>query len=442
MRPGRLRAGAGELAPPEISYIINDAGAEVLFVGADHVDTIEGIRSELKTVRKIVALDGGHAAWDAFEAWRDAGSPEAPGHHPSPDDVAVQMYTSGTTGRPKGAQLTHHNLTSQLRHGKDELGNWHEDDVSQIVMPQFHIAGTAWGMVGLYVGAKGVVLRDIDPPAVLECIARDRITKVFYVPAVILFLLQVPGCAGTDFSSLELIVYGASPMPLDLLENAMKVFGCGFAQVYGLTETSGAITYLPPEDHRPGSERMKSCGKPYGGVDIRIVDEAGNPLGHGEIGEVATRSGLNTSGYYNLPEATEAAFQGGWFRTGDAGYMDADGYLYIYDRVMDMIISGGENIYPAEVEEALFAHPAVADVAVIGVPDSRWGEAVKAAVIKKSGEDVTEHHLIDFARQRIAHYKAPKSVDFVTELPRNPSGKVLKRELRKPYWEGRERGTI
>jgi long-chain acyl-CoA synthetase len=221
----------------------------------------------------------------------------------------------------------------------------------------------------------------------------------------------------------------------------MEVFGCGFVQMYGMTETTGTIVALPPEDHDPkGNPRMRSAGKPLPGVEVAIIDEAGNRLPPRQVGEIATRSMANMAGYWNLPEATSKTIDSeGWLRTGDAGYMDEDGYVYIHDRVKDMIISGGENIYPAEVENAIFGHPDVADVAVIGVPDAKWGEAVKAIVVKKPGREPSPDEIIGFARQRIAAYKAPKSVDFIAALPRNPSGKILRRELREQYWEGKER---
>jgi len=304
----------------------------------------------------------------------------------------------------------------------------------------FHIGGSGWALVGLYAGAQNVLAREFDPPAILQLIAEFGVTKAFFVPAMILFLLQAPQCANTDFSSLELIAYGASPAPIELLRNALKTFGCEFAQVYGLTETTGAITYLPPEDHsEDATERLKSCGKPMASVEIRIFDAMGRELAPGEVGEVVCRTPQIMLGYWNLPEATQAAIRDGWFHTGDAGYMDRDGYLYIYDRVKDMIISGGENIYPAEVENALFGHPAIADVAVIGVPDAKWGEAVKAVVVRKPGAAVSVQELIEFARARIAGFKLPSSIDFVDALPRNPSGKILKRELRKPYWGDQDR---
>ena len=219
------------------------------------------------------------------------------------------------------------------------------------------------------------------------------------------------------------------------------MFGCGFVQMYGMTETSGTITTLNPEDHDvSGNPRMRSVGKPLTGVEIKIIDENGNRLLAGQVGEIATRSAQNMKGYWNLPEATAATIDGdSWLRTGDAGYLDEDGYLFIHDRVKDMIISGGENVYPAEVENAVYSHPAVADVAVIGVPDEKWGEAVKACVVLKDGAQASEVDIIAHARQSIAGYKCPKSVDFITALPRNPSGKILRRELRAPYWEGKSR---
>jgi len=428
------------LAPPEIAFVINDAKAEILFVGRDFYAVIEGIRGELNTVRQIVALDGGHADWPDYAAWRDGQNAIDPKLPVQASDVAVQMYTSGTTGHPKGAQLTHHNFMALLPRALQEWGLWSDDDVVLVCMPLFHIAGGGWGLVGLFCGVPNLITRDIDPAAILAAIPKYRITKALFVPAVILFLLQTPGCAETDFSSLDLIAYGASPIPLDLLKRAIATFNCGFVQLYGLTETTGGITYLPPEDHgEHAGQRMKSCGKPMPGVEIEIRDAEDKALPPGEVGEIVCRSPQIMAGYWNLPEATAKSIRKGWFYTGDAGYLDADGYLYIYDRVKDMIVSGGENIYPAEVESALFGHPAIADVAVIGVPDEKWGEAVKAVVVRKPGVEISAEGLIAFARTRIAGYKVPKSVDFVQALPRNPSGKLLKREIRKPYWVNRER---
>jgi long-chain acyl-CoA synthetase len=254
-------------------------------------------------------------------------------------------------------------------------------------------------------------------------------------------VVRQPRAREVDFSRLKFIMYGASPIPLDLLRECMEVFGCGFCQQYGMTETCGTIVYLPPEDHDPaGTPRMRAAGLPMPGVELKIIDEAGATLPPHTVGEVATRSVANMAGYWNLPEATAATIDAeGWLRTGDAGYLDEDGYLYIHDRVKDMIITGAENVYPAEVESAIYGHPDVAEVAVIGIPDEKWGEAVKAIVALKPGATPDPAGIIAFARGRIAAFKAPKSVDFIAVLPRNASGKILRKDLREPYWAGRTR---
>jgi fatty-acyl-CoA synthase len=264
---------------------------------------------------------------------------------------------------------------------------------------------------------------------------------------MIQFMLQVPGADKADYSSLKGLSYGASPISEKVLVDAMRTFKCRFMQVYGLTETTGAITCLPPEDHDPVGPKqhlLRSAGKPIAGVELRVVDAEGRDCPEGEVGEVWIRTAQNMKGYWANPKATANAFVGrqpdgmGWFRSGDAGYLK-DGYLFLHDRIKDMILSGGENIYPAEVENTLMQHPAVADGAVIGVPDDQWGEAVKAVVVLKPGARAAEAELIEFMRGRIAHYKCPKSVDFVDAIPRNPTGKILKRVLREPYWKGKTR---
>ncbi len=427
------------LAPAEIAYIVNDSGAELLIVGDGFGEIAEGLLTELPTVRTIIAFEGGHESWPDYALWRDAQPDTAPARAAEPEDVVVQMYTSGTTGLPKGACITNLNVCSELRLGYGVLG-WRDDDVSLVVMPLFHIAGTVWGVYGLYAGVRNVVMRDVDPGLVLELIAGEGISMILLVPAVILFVLRHPNIGETDLSSLRLIAFGASPITEDLLRQAIAVFGCGFCQVYGMTETTGAITYVPPEDYDdPDSPRFVSCGLPYPETEIRITDVDGKILPAGEIGEVIVRSPMNMQGYWNRPEDTASTLRDGWLYTGDAGYLDEDGYLYIHDRLKDMIITGAENVYPAEVESALAAHAGVADVAVIGVPDETWGEAVKAIVVAAPDRDVSEEELIAHARGRLAHFKAPSTIDFIAELPRNPSGKILKRELRKPYWRDRER---
>lgn len=441
---GAVMAPIGwRLAPSEVAYVVSDAQAKMLFVGPEVIDCALQIGPDIPDVA-IVAMEVGEHGWPTYEAWRDAEDDTDPPAEIAETDVAVQLYTSGTTGRPKGAMLTHLNILGGRRRALEARMAWNEwgpDDVSLVAMPVGHIGGTGWGIVGLVNGAKGVVAREFDPFRVLDYIERDRISKMFMVPAALQIVVRQPNARQVDYSRLKYILYGASPIPLDLLRECMEVFGCGFCQQYGMTETCGTIVYLPPEDHDPaGNARMRAAGLPMPGVEIKVVDEAGASVPIGAVGEVAIRSVSNMAGYWRLPQATAATVgTDGWLRTGDAGYLDADGYLFIHDRVKDMIISGAENIYPAEVESAVYGHPAVAEVAVIGVPDDKWGEAVKAIVALKPGASPDAEDIIAFARARIAGFKAPKSIDFIAALPRNASGKILRRELREPYWAGRER---
>lgn len=428
------------LAGPEIAYIAADSGARVLFHGDSFADAARSVAAETPALAHLIAMETG------YEAWRDAQSDVDPGHRPAPEDASMQLYTSGTTGRPKGAVLPTRGffgLRSLPESAQAEWARWTDQDVSLVAMPCFHIGGSGWGISGLYYGATGVVMAEFDPTKVLDYFVAHGITKLFMVPAAMQIVLRQPNAREVDYSRLKYILYGASPIPLDLLREAVEVFGCGFVQMYGMTETTGTIVALPPEDHTlEGNPRMRSAGKALPGVEVAILGPDGERLPPGEVGEIASRSVANMSGYWNLPDATRATLDDdGWLRTGDAGYMDADGYVYIHDRVKDMIISGGENIYPAEVESAIYGHPAVADVAVIGVPDPTWGEAVKAMVVLKEGEDAGPADIIAHARTRIAGYKCPKSVEFIAALPRNPSGKILRRELRAPYWAGRDRGV-
>jgi len=289
-------------------------------------------------------------------------------------------------------------------------------------------------------------VRDVEPNLLLELIAVEGITEMFVVPAVLMLLLGTPTLTGADLSSLRVVFYGASPIAENVLVKCLAAFGCAFCQVYGMTETTGAITALPFEDHDPDGPRrglLRSAGKPHSSVQIRVVDpESGRDVRLGEVGEVWTRSPYNMAGYWGKPEETAATIDpDGWLRTGDAGYVDSDGYLYLHDRIKDMVISGGENIYPAEIENVLLSLPTIVDAAVIGVPDPKWGETVKAIVVLAPGEALDEATVIAHCRERLAHYKCPTSVELTHALPRNPSGKILKRELRAPYWVGHARAV-
>jgi acyl-CoA synthetase (AMP-forming)/AMP-acid ligase II len=423
------------LAPPEVVQIVNDAEAQVLFVGPDFAPLVDKIAGELTTVREIVVLG------DTYESWVGAHEGAAdPGVVAEGSDVALQLYTSGTTGLPKGVMLTHDNLFSFVNEVAPTWG-FTGDSVSIVVMPLFHIAGSGWSIASMVMAAKCVLLREVDPTLILQKVESERVTHAIFVPAVLQFLLMTPTLSTTDLSSFELIAYGASPITEKVLKASMDAFGCKFVQVYGLTETTGAVVQLDAEDHDPDGrpELLRSCGKPYPWVEVRIVDETGADVPDGEVGELWIRSVQVMKGYWNKPSETAAALTpDGWFKSGDAGYRK-DGFIYLHDRVKDMIVSGGENVYPAEVENALMAHPEVADVGVVGVPDEKWGEAVHAVVVRAEGSEVTPEGLIAFARERLAGFKCPKSISFTDALPRNPSGKILKRELREPFWAGRER---
>jgi long-chain acyl-CoA synthetase len=425
----------------EILEIVNDATAKVLIVGAEFFPHIEKIEGDMPTVTKIVAI-GDHARWDNYGTLLGAHDATDPGAEGDGPDVAFQLYTSGTTGLPKGVMLTNDNFFKGVMN-VTESWRFTPDSVNIAVMPMFHIAGSGYSMVGLFHGCHTILLRDVDPARILQLIAEFGVTNAFFVPAVIQFLLLTPGVESTDFTTLRAILYGASPITDSVLVKGMEAFDCDFIQVYGLTETTGAITQLDPEFHDPAErpQLLRSCGKPYPWVEMRVVDpETGGDVPPGVVGELWTRSPQNMKGYWANEDATRAAVtDDGWFKTGDAGYRDDEGFLFLHDRVKDMIVSGGENIYPAEVENVLAKHPDVADVAVIGVPDEKWGEAVKAVVVRRAATDVSAKDLITFAREYLAGYKLPKSVDFAGELPRNPSGKMLKREIRAPYWESSTR---
>ena len=289
-----------------------------------------------------------------------------------------------------------------------------------------------------------VIHADFHPGHVIDALSSQGITRVTLVPAMIqACLLMVPDVAERDFGTLEVITYGASPIAEQVLRRAMEIFGCDFAQGYGMTETTAVLTYLEPSDHRRAlaekPELLLSAGRPIPGTELRIVDDQDREVARGSIGEIAARGPQMMRGYWNLPEASAETLRGGWLHTGDAGVMDEEGFVYLQDRLKDMIVSGGENVYPREVENVLFEHPAVADAAVLGVPDEKWGEAVKAVVVLRAGLSVTADELVEYCRGRLAGYKRPRSVDFVEALPRNPSGKVLKRELREKYWAGHSR---
>ncbi|HWS74275.1 MAG TPA: long-chain-fatty-acid--CoA ligase [Quisquiliibacterium sp.] len=438
------------LAPPEIAYVVDHGEAKLLVADAEFLPAVAGL--ELAHVKLRLITDRAVAGGPRLLGDWAAGYPdEDPGYDGQRDDTALQLYSSGTTGLPKGVELSHRSLAAGFERAVPECIEYTGgDSVMLNALPTFHIAGIGMALIAYMAGGTSVMMPDFDPAKVLEAIEEHRITHAFLVPAMIQFMLQVPGADRRDYSSLKAISYGASPISERVLVDALRTFKCNFVQVYGLTETTGAISALPPEDHvveGPKAVLLRSAGKAIRGVELGVFDPAtGDRLPDDEVGEIWIRSAQNMKGYWRNPKATADAFVGldergiGWFRSGDAGYMRGE-YVFMHDRIKDMIISGGENIYPAEVENVLMKHPAVADGAVIGVPDPTWGEAVKAVVVPRPGVALTGAEVIAFMRERLAHYKCPKSVDIVKEIPRNPSGKILKRVLREPYWKDRDRNV-
>ncbi|CAN5234264.1 fatty acid--CoA ligase [soil metagenome] len=433
------------LSAKEVEYIVNDGEAPFLMVDAEFLATVKA--ADLPAVKTLVctgaAVDGLPSFADWYAGFPDQFTPVRAGTH----DAALQLYSSGTTGLPKGIVLSHAGLLSTCRVVAKE---WKFDrrHVLGNPLPVFHVAGMTMLLLTLYTGGQTSAYADFDPAGYLRAFAQHGITHTFVVPAMILFMLQVPNAKDGDYSSLQLMAYGGSPVSETVLQQAFDVFRCDFLQVYGLTEVSGPATFLFPDDHRAGdAELLRAAGRPICGGRLRIVDPVSlQDLPEGEVGEIWIESDRNLKEYWRNPAATAAAYpegrnaNGGWFRSGDGGFLK-NGYLYIHDRIKDMIVSGGENIYPAEVENVLMRHPAVADGAVIGVPDATWGEAVKACVVLRPGASADARDIIDFMRANLAHYKCPKSIDIVEALPRNPSGKILKRILREPYWKGRTRAV-
>ena len=432
------------LAPPEWSYIVNDSGAELLFARGALVDAIDPVRGELKSVRRFVALEAdARAGWNDYESWLAKHPATAPVREIDDSADVYQMYTSGTTGRPKGAVLQHRAVTANVAQIAS-IAPIAPGERYLIVAPMYHAAASIATFWIVRQGGALYIHEDFVPAEVVRALSEEGIVGATLVPAMIqACLVGVPDIAKRNFDTLRFMIYGASPIAVETLRRAIDVFGCEFAQGFGMTETTAVATLLlsaDPERALAGKpELLLSCGRSLPGTEIRIVDEADRELPRGEIGEILVKGPQLMRGYWNLPEASAEALRGGWMHTGDAAIMDDEGFVYIQDRVKDMIVSGGENVYPREIEDVLFTHPAVADAAVIGVPDTQFGEAVKAVVVLRAGAHATESELVDHCRAQLAGYKRPRSVDFIAELPRNASGKVLKRELREPYWKGHSR---
>ncbi len=428
------------LAAREIAYILGDSETRVLFVSAEYLPLVREVRDELPELQEVIVTDGND---DAYGTWLRQQPSSSPGIEIDPADGAVQMYTSGTTGNPKGVELSHRAMVNAALAGLTVWPFMHEEGASVLgTMPLFHIAAANLCIAALCAGATARIVRDATPEQLADIIPRHRISIAPLPATVIHNMLRLPGIRDRDFSALRVMLVAGSGIAPELVREAGEVFRCGFALSYGSTETCGGVTYLHPEECTPDSGNLlKSAGRTLWESAVRIVDADGNDQPAGTVGEILCRCNRLMTGYWRNEDATADALRDGWFWSGDAGYLDEDGYLYVVDRIKDMVISGGENIYPTEVEAVLQTHESVEDVAVVGIPDEKWGEALLAFVVPKAEREINGEALLQFLRGKLAGYKIPRRYEFVDEFPRNATGKVLKRELRKPYWESQDRNV-
>jgi acyl-CoA synthetase (AMP-forming)/AMP-acid ligase II len=447
-----FKAGCGavpinwRLHPKEFAFIMDHSQAKAAVLSPEFNEAILEVRDRIPNVRSLITLGKAEGELLDYEALLSRESNDFEDTVVHPDDLAWLFYTSGTTGLPKGAMLTHRNLLAMtMNFYADICPGFGPDDVILHAAPLSHGSG-CYALPNVGKGAANIILesKSFDPELIFKTIQEYRVTNMFAAPTMIKLMVDSPAVDQYDHSSLKSLNYGGAPMLVEDLKQAMSKLGPCLVQLFGQAESPMTITYLPHQDHvQEGSpeqmKRLSSAGMPRTDVEVKIFDPDENELPPGETGEIVTRSDLVMKGYWRNPEATADTIKNGWLHTGDMGYLDDGGYLFIMDRSKDMIISGGENIYPREIEEVLIKHPAVREVAVIGVPDTKWGEAIKAVVSLNAGESASEEALIHFCRDHIASYKKPKTVDFVNELPKNNYGKILKRELREKYWQGRDR---
>jgi long-chain acyl-CoA synthetase len=427
------------LAPKELEYILADSETKVCFTDQFFAPVIDKVRAAAGIEHVVMIGDGDEPHDVGYEALLESGAPAIP-DEPEEDDPAILMYTGGTTGLPKGVLLDHRAEMLNLYHVM-QIWRFNTDDVFLHQTPMFHAASMG-GMLGVPAqGGASVFLPLFDPARVLELCEQYSVTQTVMVPTMIGMLLSHPEFRPERLAALRALTYGASPMPAALVDQLLSMFpALDVFQGYGMTESSAVLTALGPDEHRAGGPRLRSAGRPLPGIVLSIQGPGGETLPQGETGEVCARAGNFMREYWKQPEATAEAFRDGWYHSGDAGYLDPDGYLFLVDRVKDMIVTGGENVYSVEVENAIASHPAVAQVAVIGIPSEAWGEAVHAIVVLRPDASATETEIIGYAREWIAGYKVPKSVELRVEaLPLSGAMKVLKRELRDPYWAGRDR---
>lgn len=435
------------LAPPESAYVCDDSQMRVIIALEPSVESLAHEIIACRAGQTILISDFSKTDIELEKMFRYPATDQAPLPNPGDEHApVVQLYTSGTTGKPKGAALSHRNFSSLMNSlmaaNPGVLG---VEGVDLVCAPMFHIGGTGSTIVPLLCGGRVIIHEAFQPLAVLEAIQTHRIKNMFMVPAMILSLLRdVPDFEQYDLSSLNVIGYGAAPISPTLLSEAVERFQCGFNQYYGMTETCGTVVALTPEAHLRAlagePELLQAAGQPCLGVEAKVCDTQGRELSCGETGEIWLRSPQNMLSYYNLPEATGKTINDGWVLTGDAGYINEDGFIFLRDRIKDMVVTGGENVYPVEVENVIAQLPGVREVAVVGIPDSKYGEALLAVVAMNPEADaLTTESLIAFCRGKLAGYKIPRKLDIVPALPRNPTGKIQKMVLREPYWQNTER---
>jgi acyl-CoA synthetase (AMP-forming)/AMP-acid ligase II len=429
------------LHPEEVAYLVNYSETSTLLVGPDFIETVNSLRPRLPKVKRCISLEGSAQDILSYSDLLTAHSPDEPDVHVSKDDPLIIFYTSGTTGVPRGALYTHGRKLDNTRIKALEMGT-KAGDRHLMVLPFFHIGGDSHVWPFFLVGGCNVIMaqKSFDPEPILQTIQEEKVTDMQIVPTQLNALLSTQGLEAYDLSSLNRIYYAASPMPVELLRRAMAVFGPIFAQGYGQTESGPQIATLHKEAHevldRPAEEQivLGSCGQPSLGVHVRVVDEKNNDVAPGTVGEIIAHSDSIMVEYWNRPKETGETIIDGWLHTGDLAYYDEKGFIYIVDRKKDMIVTGGENVYSREVEDVLYKHPAIAEVAVIGIPDPSWVERVHAVAVLRPNTMATESEIIGFCKEHLASYKAPKSVEFVETLPKNPQGKILKKEIRASYW--------
>jgi acyl-CoA synthetase (AMP-forming)/AMP-acid ligase II len=432
------------LTADELDYLVNYSETDTIFVGPELVDTINNLRPRLKKVKNYIINEGKSPDFISYEDLISAHSKEEPDVFVEETDPCCVIYTSGTTGVPRGAVYVHSSFIDDARTFAINIAIQPGDRHLQVT-PQFHIAGHTWYRTFFLTANCSVIHKFFDPVKMLQTIQDEKITHVNIVPTQLVAMLNVPDLASYDLSSIKFLWYGGSPMPLEVLKRGMNTFGVVFGEGFGQSESGPAISHMPKEDHdvldRPPEQQkhLMSAGKPDIGVQVRVVDENNKDVKPGEVGEIIVKSKHIMTKYWHKPEETKKAVKDGWLHTGDMGTYDEQGYIYLTDRKKDMIITGGENVFPREVEEILYKHPAVSEAAVIGIPDPYWVEKVHAVIELRKDKSCTPEEIMKFCKQYLAGYKTPKSVEFIDALPKNAAGKILKKELRQKYWEGHQR---